>query len=160
MGTNRTPFTRPRHGTFNELRRLIARSPRKCSLNLAATTQSPWRNVVELRREFDAIAVVDLPLEIHDVFSYVQRAAPPGPRDAIFVFGLDRVLGRERDTEIVCRALNASPRRWKAWYAYPIVFWVDGAKLDAVQQQTPDFWEWQAGVFRLNALGATEPNQT
>lgn len=135
--------------TLAELRGILDRSPRAFSLCLAVCSDDEVRDYLirTLRQEFDAIAVVTLHRDAPDPFADVKTAAPSGPSDALFVAGLDRVIPRDERAAPFLAALNASPKRWKAWYGHPIVFWVHADTAQQLRQQAPDFWEWQSHLF-------------
>jgi hypothetical protein len=135
------------------LRELVAESPRSFSLNIAICDDSALRNtaVRQLRSEFPTVDAVSLWPYDKDVFDHVHAAAAPEPKDALFVFGLDDALAADIDRPALLAGLNASPPRWKAWFACPVVFWVERHTADILRLHAPNFWEWQAGVYRLDA---------
>ena len=140
-------------GVLAQLRALLARNVRGFSLNLAVCESKSRRAalVQTLRDEFDSIDVARVPRQTLDVFSHVHDPSIVGPRDALFVVGIEDVLAGESDAEIFLRALDASPRGWKAWYPYPVVFWVDEKSSEILLARAKDFWEWQTGVYRFDA---------
>jgi hypothetical protein len=134
------------------LRGLIAQSPRLFSLNLAVCDDASQRNaaVRQLRAEFPTVKAVALWPYDKDVFEHVHTTASRDPKDALFVFGLDDALAADIDRAALLAGLNASPPRWKAWFACPVVFWVDRHTADILRLRAPDFWEWQQDVYRLD----------
>ncbi|MDP7639152.1 MAG: hypothetical protein QGG73_05485 [Candidatus Hydrogenedentes bacterium] len=153
----------PRRGHQNQeevdalgrLRALLATQPREFSLNLAVCPSSSCRDglIRSLRDVFDSIDVARVSEKTLDLFSHVHDPSTGGPRDALFVVGMEEVLTGEQDADIFLRALDASPRRFKAWYPYPVVFWVDEDSSTILLSHAKDFWEWQTGVFRFDGPG-------
>jgi hypothetical protein len=139
-------------GDIAGLRGLIGQSPRSFSLDLVLCDDASLRNaaVRQLRAEFPAVEAVALWPYDKDVFDHVRSATVDGPRDALFIFGLDDALAADIDRAALLAGLNASPLRWKAWFACPVVFWVDRHTADILRLRAPDFWEWQADVYRLD----------
>jgi hypothetical protein len=135
------------------LRGLIAQSPRMFSLNLAVCDEATLRNaaVRQLRAEFPAVEAVALWPYDKEVFEHVHTASSREPKDALFIFGLDDALAADIDRPALLAGLNASPPRWKAWFACPVIFWVDCHTADILRLRAPDFWEWQQDVYRLDA---------
>jgi hypothetical protein len=86
-----------------------------------------------------------------DIFGQAHDSSTVGPRDALFVVGIADVLTGGQDADIFLRVLDASPRRWKAWYPYPVVFWVDEESSKILLSHAKDFWEWQTALFRFDA---------
>ena len=134
------------------LRGLIGQSPRSFSLNLVLGADASLRNaaVRQLRADFPAIEAVALWPYDKDVFDHVHTVASRDPKDALFVRGLDDALSANIDRAALLAGLNASPPRWKAWFACPVVFWVDRHTADILRLHARDFWEWQADVYRLD----------
>jgi len=85
-----------------------------------------------------------------DVFEHVHEKVGEGPRDAIFIYGLDDAIASGADSASLYRKLNASPDRWKAWFACPIIFWVDKPTEEILRNEAKDFWEWLTGHYRLD----------
>ena len=139
-------------GDATALRGLVAQSPRSFSLNLAVCDGAALRNaaVRQLRADFPAIEAVALWPYDKNVFDHVRSSASNEPKDALFVFGLDDALAADIDRPALLSGLNASPPRWKAWFACPVVFWVDHHTADILRLHAPDFWEWQQEVYRLD----------
>jgi hypothetical protein len=140
---------------LDALRALIAQSPRAFSLNAMICPAGDTRELVMdlVLREFPTVVQVDLPPQTTDIFTGVFGVAPPGPRDAILVTGFDELYGDPSKREALAPLLNASPRRWRAWYPYPIVFWLSPETAEALRRSSRDFWEWLTGVFDLRAQG-------
>lgn len=133
---------------YAALHNLLSTTPRAFSLNVAIAPPGIRREraLAYFLDEFPSVAEVHLPTQCDDVFTSVFSVAPPGPRDAVFVHGLDCV---SPDDTLIAK-LNASPRRWRAWYAYPIVFWIEAESVDPLRESARDYWEWVTGVFRFD----------
>ncbi len=134
------------------LRGLIGQSPRTFSLNLVLCDDASLRNAVvrQLRTEFPSIEAVALWPYDKDVFDHVHTAVSKDPKDALFVFGLDDALAADIDRPALLAGLNASPPRWKAWFACPVLFWLDHHTADILRLHAPNFWEWQSEIYRLD----------
>ena len=135
--------------SLRALRALLRKTPRAFSVNFAVCDDSgiQERAISALKEDFEALNVVTLPPGTHDPFGYVKDHVQPAPRDGVLITGLDDVLGSERDLEVFFAALNASPRRWKAWFAVPVVIWISEAADTAIRHRAPDFWEWHESRF-------------
>ncbi|MEK7793710.1 MAG: hypothetical protein AAB353_04230 [Candidatus Hydrogenedentota bacterium] len=146
-----SPLESSRIDALDRLKQLLAHSPGAFSMNLAVCPDPRLRDAIiaQVRGERAPIAVAVLSEGTNDVFAEVQRQAGDGPHEAIFVVGLDSVLESPRDLEIVFAALNACPRRWKAWYACPAVFWVSPDTSRSLGRDAKDFWEWTTGWFNF-----------
>ena len=140
-------------GQLEALRALIATSPRSFSLNLAVCTDSALRSLLvqQLQAGFPAIEVVSFWPYTVDLFEHVHAAMSTSPKDALFVSGLEDALNAGIDQATLLATLNSSPQRWRAWFACPVVFWVNEQTADTLREEAKDFWEWQSGVFRIDA---------
>ncbi len=138
---------------LQKLRALLAMQPRVFSLNLAVCSGASRVDglIQDLKGEFDSIDIARVSEQTLDIFGQVHDSSTVGPRDALFVVGIADVLTGGQDADIFLRALDASPRRWKAWYPYPVVFWVDEKSSKILLSHAKDFWEWQTAVFRFDA---------
>lgn len=136
-----------------ELRMLLAESPRSFSLNLAICNDTAARSglVQALCEIHTEIEIVSFWPYSEDLFEHVRERMESGPRDALFVAGIEDALVADIDTEALLQKLNASPPRWKAWFASPVIFWADSTTADILLRHAPDFWEWQSTIFRLDA---------
>lgn len=153
MGMDNLPRGSERHAeALDALHQLIQQSPGRFSLSLVVCDDTALRSraAVELQRRFSAVDMVPVWPYTEDVFEQVHAHSKNGPYDAVFVSGLDDAIRSDGDHAPLYRALDASPRRWKAWFACPILFWVDQLSADILRQQARDFWEWQTHVFRLD----------
>ncbi len=135
------------------LRRLVATSPRSFSLNLAICSDSTLRSMLvqQLQAGFPAIEVVSFWPYTVDLFEHVHAVMSTSPKDALFVSGLEDALAADIDHTALLGALNASPRRWRAWFACPVVFWLNQQTADTLREKAKDFWEWQSDLFRIDA---------
>jgi len=135
------------------LRSLIAASPGAFTLNLAICTDTALRSHLaqELQSAFPAIELVSFWPYTSDLFEHVHRTTAAQPRDALFVSGLEDALDADIDRAALLATLNTSPPRWKAWFACPVIFWMNGPTADLLREEARDFWEWQTGLFRLDA---------
>ncbi len=140
-------------GQLEALRGLVASSPRSFSLNLAICSDSTLRSLLvqQLRAGFPAIEVVSFWPYTVDLFEHVHAAMSTSPKDALFVSGLEDALAADIDHASLLAALNCSPPRWRAWFACPVVFWVNKQTADTLRERAKDFWEWQSGLFRIDA---------
>lgn len=134
------------------IRALVSETPRTFSLNLAVCDDPALRDLLvrQLDVDFPAIEIVSLWPYESDVFEHVRAAISDAPKDALFVAGVDDALNADIDRPALLRSLDASPERWKAWFACPVIFWVDAHTADILRQQARDFWEWQTHIFRLD----------
>jgi hypothetical protein len=137
---------------LQKLRALLSLQPRVFSLNLAVCSGASRMGglIEELKGEFDSIDIARVSEQTLDIFGQAHDCSTVGPRDALFVVGIADVLTGGQDADIFLRVLDASPRRWKAWYPYPVVFWVDEESLRILLSNAKDFWEWQTAVFRFD----------
>jgi hypothetical protein len=135
------------------LRELVGQNPRQFSLNLAICDDSSLRGLIveQIRTAFPDVEIAALWPYERDVFEHVHQASSRAPKDALFVAGLDDALSANIDRAALLGGLNASAPRWKAWFACPVVFWLDRHTADILRLHARDFWEWQTGVYRLDA---------
>ena len=140
-------------GQLEALRALVGRSPRAFSLNLAICSDSSLRSLLvqQLQAGFPAIEVVSFWPYTIDLFEHVHAAMSTAPKDALFVFGLEDALNADIDHAALLALLNSSPSRWKAWFACPVVFWVNELTAGRLRDDAKDFWEWQSDLFRIDA---------
>jgi hypothetical protein len=138
---------------LGELRMLLAERPSSFSLNLAICNDTSIRSalVQELCDKYKDIEIISFWPYTESLFEHVQERMEKGPRDALFVAGLEDALAADIDRNALLQKLNSSPLRWKAWFACPVVFWLDDMAADILRHHAPDFWEWQTGLFRLDA---------
>lgn len=148
----------PQHGRydadqFEALQALVAHSPGAFSLNLAICSDTTLRTelVKRLQDEFPTIELISFWPYSSDLFEHVHTRMTPEPKDALFVIGLEDALGSGIDRAELLATLNSSPPRWKAWFACPVVFWVNAKTADMLREESKDFWEWQTGLFRIDA---------
>ncbi len=134
------------------LRALMAASPRTFSLNLAVCSDSTLRDLLvqQLQAGFPAIEIVSFWPYTVDLFEHVHAAMSPSPKDALFVSGLEDALNAGIDHATLLATLNSSPPRWRAWFACPVVFWINAQTAHTLRDQAKDFWEWQTGLFRID----------
>jgi len=127
-------------------------SPRSFSLNVAVCDDPALRDALfrQLTARHGDIETVALWPYESEVFEHVHARMSDRPRDALFVVGLEDALAADIDRAALLAHLSASPPRWKAWFACPVVFWVDAHTASILRANAPDFWEWQTGVFRLD----------
>ncbi len=135
------------------LRTLVAQTPRAFSLNLAVCSDNALRSLLiqQFQAGYPAIEVVSFWPYTVDLFEHVHQAMSTSPKDAIFVCGLEDALGADINRETLLATLNSSPARWKAWFACPVIFWVDQETADSLREFAKDFWEWQTDLFRIDA---------
>lgn len=140
-------------GQLEALRTLVAASPRSFSLNLAICSDSTLRSLLvqQLQAGFPAIEMVSFWPYTVDLFEHVHAAMSTSPKDALFVSGIEDALAADIDHETLLATLNSSPPRWKAWFACPVVFWVNQETADTLREKAKDFWEWQSELFRMDA---------
>ncbi|MCH8204009.1 MAG: hypothetical protein IID09_02540 [Candidatus Hydrogenedentes bacterium] len=140
-------------GQLEALRALVGSSPRSFSLNLAICSDSSLRSLLvqQLQAGFPAIEVVSFWPYTIDLFEHVHAAMSTAPKDALFVFGLEDALNADIDHAALLALLNSSPSRWKAWFACPVVFWVNEQTAGRLRDDAKDFWEWQSDLFRIDA---------
>ena len=145
----------PHHdaGQFEALRALVARSPGAFSLNLAICSDTALRTtlVQRLQEAFPTLELISFWPYSSDLFEPVHARMSSEPKDALFVIGLEDALGSGIDRAELLATLNSSPPRWKAWFACPVVFWVNAKTADMLREESKDFWEWQTGLFRIDA---------
>ena len=135
-----------------ELRLLLSERPSCFSLNLAISNDTALRDqlVKQLCEMVESIEIISFWPYSENLFEHVHERMEDGPRDALFVAGLEDALAADIDRNALLAQLNSSPPRWKAWFACPIVFWIDDTTADILRHHAPDFWEWQSGLFRLD----------
>lgn len=138
---------------FAALRSLIAQSPAAFSLNLTICSDTALRTqlVQQLTDAFNTIELISFWPYSSDLFEHVHARMSSEPKDALFVIGLEDALGSGIDRAELLATLNSSPPRWKAWFACPVVFWVNAKTADMLREESKDFWEWQTGLFRIDA---------
>ena len=131
---------------------LVAASPATFSLNLAICSDTALRSLIaqQIQAAFPEIEVISFWPYTSDLFKHVHAAISDQPRDALFVSGLEDALNADIDRASLLDTLNVSPPRWKAWFACPVVFWMNGETADTLRDEAKDFWEWQTGLFRLD----------
>lgn len=140
-------------GAVEALRALVDQTPRTFSLNLAVCTDTTLRSLLvqQIQAAYPTVEVISFWPYTDNLFEHVHAAMSDHPRDALFVAGLEDALDAGVHHDELLSTLNSSPPRWKAWFACPVVFWVDDATADTLRAEAPDFWEWQTGLFRLDA---------
>jgi len=139
---------------FNALQKLVGTQPRRFSLNMAVCSDASLRATLaqQLMAAWSNIEVVSFWPYSEDVFEHVHETLDEGPRDAIFIYGLDDAVASSADPVSLYHKLNVSPERWKAWFACPIIFWVDKPSEETLRDEAKDFWEWLTGHFRLDKV--------
>ena len=135
------------------LRELVGQSPAQFSLNLAICDDTSLRSLIvqQIKAAYPEVEVATLWPYERDVFEQVHAASSRAPKDALFIAGLDDALSANIDRQALLHSLDASVQRWKAWFACPVVFWLDSLSADILRLQAPDFWEFQNNVYRLDA---------
>lgn len=135
------------------LRELVGQNPQQFSLNLAICDDTSLRSLIaqQIQAEHPDVEVVTLWPYERDVFEHIHAASSRAPKDALFIAGLDDALSANIDRQALLTSLNASAPRWKAWFACPVVFWVDSLSADILRTHARDFWEWQTSIYRLDA---------
>jgi len=135
------------------LRELVGQNPHQFSLNLAISDDISLRDLVvqQIKAAHPDVEVATLWPYERDVFEQVHAASSRAPKDALFISGLDDALSANIDRQALLTSLNATVQRWKAWFACPVVFWLDVHTADILRLQAPDFWEFQNNVYRLDA---------
>jgi len=134
------------------LRELVGQSPAQFSLNLAICDDTSLRSLIvqQLKAAYPDVEVTALWPYEKDVFEHVHAASSRSPKDALFIAGIDDALAANIDRQALLKSLNASVERWKAWFACPVVFWLDSHTADIIRTHAPDFWEFQNGVYRID----------
>ena len=137
---------------LGELRLLLSEQPSSFSLNLAICNDTSLRSglVQQLCEKFREIEIISFWPYSENLFEHVRERMEEGPRDALFVAGLEDALAADIDHNALLDQLNSSPPRWKAWFACPVILWIDDITADFLRHHAPDFWEWQSGLFRLD----------
>lgn len=138
---------------FEALRAHVGVRTKTFSLNVAVCSDSGLRDFLmqQLETTCSHIEVVPFWPYSSDVFAHVHQSTPPGPHDAVFVSGLGDAIASGYETQALFDTLNTSPDNWKAWFPYPVIFWVSQHTADILRIQAKDFWEWLEGVYRLEA---------
>jgi len=138
--------------SFEELQSLISKQPRTFSLNLVVCSDSTLRSflVQQIEAAFNQIDSVSFWPYSDDLFEHVHEKVGEGPKDSIFIFGLDDALATDQNHDSMFRKLDHSPNRWKAWFACPVIFWINSETEKILLDEAKDFWEWQTGLFRLD----------
>lgn len=136
---------------FEDLRLHVGSQTKTFSLNLAICDDNTLRDflVHQLEASYSQIEIVSFWPYTDEVFEHVHERIQHGPHDAVFVSGLDDALASGQSLDDLYDKLNRSPGRWKAWFAYPVVFWVSNATADTLRDEARDFWEWLESIYRL-----------
>ncbi len=105
----------------------------------------------QLEAAYDSIEVITFWPYTSDIFEHVHQAVPNGPHDAVFVSGIDDAIASGHELQALYTTLNLSPDRWKAWFPYPVIFWVSHDTANTLREDAKDFWEWLEGIYRLDS---------
>ena len=134
------------------LRELVGQNPQQFSLNLAICDDTSLRSLIvqQIQAAHPDVEIATLWPYDTDVFEHIHAASSRAPKDALFVAGLDDALSANIDRAALLAGLNASAPRWKAWFACPVVFWLDRHTADILRTHAPNFWEFQTNVYRLD----------
>lgn len=139
--------------SFDDLRILVGSPQKSFSLNAAVCSDLTLRDFLagQLSAAYNQIAVVSFWPYSDDLFDHVRNEAKTGLYDAVFVSGLDDALASGIEIEDLLANLNLSPQRWKAWFPFPVVFWMSTETADHLRRDAKDFWEWMETVYRLES---------
>ena len=137
---------------YDDLHALVGKRTKTFSLNIAVCSESGLRDFTMQQLETAHEQVELVPFWPYDsnVFEHVRQSTPPGPHDAVFVSGLGDAIASGYETQALFDTLNLSPDHWKAWFPYPVIFWVSDHTASILREQAKDFWEWLEGVYRLD----------
>ena len=104
--------------SFDALRALVASQPRMFSLNLAVCSTANVRSNLtrQLHEKHQNIEVVSFWPYSANIFEHVHEQIEEGPRDSIFIFGLDDAISSDN--------FNLAAKSWfdpisSAQLAYP-----------------------------------------
>ena len=138
---------------FDQLQAHVGIATKTFSLNIAVCSDSGLRDFIMqlLDTLHPSIELVPFWPYSSDVFEHVHQSTPPGPHDAVFVSGIGDAIASGYETEALFNTLNLSPDHWKAWFPYPVIFWVSEQTADILRAEAKDFWEWLEGVYRLES---------
>lgn len=139
--------------SFEDLQILVGSPQKRFSLYAAVCSDLTLRDflVNQLFAAYNQIAIVSFWPYSDDLFDHVRSEASVGLHDAIFVSGLDDALASGIDISPLLQKLNESPPRWKAWFPFPVVFWMSEETAERLRKEARDFWEWMESVYRLES---------
>lgn len=151
-----TPDYRYNITSFEDLQILVGSPQKKFSLNAAICSDLPLRDFLmnQLSAAYSQIVIISFWPYSDDLFDHVREETSVGLHDAVFVSGLDDALASGIDIAELLEKLNSSPPRWKAWFPFPIVFWMSAETAERLRKEARDFWEWMETVYRLEHPGA------
>jgi hypothetical protein len=136
---------------FADLQLQVGSQTKTYSLNIAICADSTLRDflVHQLEAAYPQIEIISFWPYTDDIFEHVHDQIKPGPHDAVFVSGLDDAIASDQMMDDFYTNLNQSIKRWKAWFACPVVFWISHRTADTLRDEAKDFWEWLEAIYRL-----------